>query len=74
MSGVYITINRFDPSTYDVSKYYFRGKNMAMDLPPNISSMSLEIPKGRNADNRRKYLLNEKRSFLWNNTIKQCKL
>ena len=58
MSGVYITINRFDPSTYDVSKFYFRGKNMAMQLPANITGMSLEIPKDVNADNRRKYLLN----------------
>ena len=50
MSGAYITVNRFDPSTYDVSKFYFNGRNVAMELPPNIKSMTLEIPKDRNSD------------------------
>ena len=74
MSGVYITVNRFNPSTYDVSKFYFKGKNIAMALPPNVASMSLEIPEDVNANNRRKYLLNQKHSFLWNKIINKCKL
>ena len=74
MSGAYITVNRFDPSTYEVSKFYFKGKNMAMALPPNIASMTLEIPIDINTNNRRKYLINQQHSFLWNNRIKQCKL
>ena len=74
MSGAYITVNRFDPSTYDVSKFYFNGRNVAMELPPNIKSMTLEIPKDRNGDDLKKYFINKKHSFLWNNRIKQCKL
>ena len=74
MSGTYVTIKRFDPSTYDVSKFYFNGKNIAMQLPPNINSMSLKIPQERNAKDTKKYLLNQKHSFLWNNIMKQCKL
>ena len=45
-----------------------------MALPPNVASMSLEITEDVNANNRRKYLLNQKHSFLWNNIINKCKL
>ena len=67
MADISIKVDRFEPATYDVSKFYFDGLNVAMILPPNVTQMRLNIPKNHEIKIERQFKLNLQDSYLWNN-------